>query len=219
MILEKPTFGVDKRFFGYATEDKMEFTRLGNTYRHIVYTDLINIPIMTAIDGTQKLHSVAGSLDIREVGVGTGTRFEQHKLLVAEMPCKCLACGQVDTTAPCQFGHIRQVRELWVSEQKERPTALRSKKHVLLFDEIKEILKVDILTKAVLVEHLRLHNQAVWGNKDVLAKRLLAFKRTLAEIVPVPSVAPPQLPAPLAVDFITFESNELDYAGSDDDEN
>lgn len=50
----------DRHFFGYATEDKMEFTMLGNEFRHVVHTNREAIPTLTAIGGTLKQHSVMG---------------------------------------------------------------------------------------------------------------------------------------------------------------
>jgi hypothetical protein len=41
---------------------------------------------------------------------------------------------------------------------------------------VKQILEIDKLTKAVLAEELRLRNQPITGNKDILAKRLLDSK-------------------------------------------
>jgi hypothetical protein len=208
-ILDKRTFVVDRRFFGYATEDKTEFTRLGNEYRHIVYTDRDNVPTMAAVEGTQKLHSVMGSLETRTTG-----GLKQHKLLVAHMPCACFSCKLYDHSgAECTFKKIRQQRELWVSERKERATAMQGTDHDLLYERVKTVLKLDKVTKKVLVEHLRLRNQAVWGKKDVLASRLLEFVTSQSENQ---EAVPSQ--HPLACTFATHQSTELDYIGSDDDE-
>jgi hypothetical protein len=163
---------VDRRYFGYATEDKTEFTCLGNEYRHNVFTDRNNVPTMAAVEGTQKLHSVMGSLETRTTG-----GLKQHKLLVAHMPCVCLSCRLDDNHygAECTFKEIRQERELRVSEKKERARAMQGTEHNSLYERVKTVLNIDKVTIKVLVKHLRLRNQAIWGKKDVLANRLLAF--------------------------------------------
>ena len=209
-ILEKRPFMVAKRFFGYGTQDKDEAIRLSNCFHHIIHTDRESIPSMAAIEGTQKLHSVVGSLKPRRVEI-SGRSTDQWKLVVASMPCACLSCRQM-TTAPCPFKHIRQERELWVSatrEQSERTP--RSTEHDELYEQVKQILEIDKLTKAVLIEQLRLRNQYILGNKDVLAKRCLIFENNLSEI---PAAVPPQLP--LASTFISDDA-QLAYDDSDSD--
>jgi hypothetical protein len=141
--------------------------RLGNLYRHIVYTDCDSDPTMAAVEGTQKLHSVMGSLETR-----TTSGIKQHKLLVAHMPCACLCCRLQDRNgAECTYKQIRQQQKLWVSDRKER--AMQGTEHNLLFERVKTVLKLNKVTKKVLVEHLRLRNQAIRGKKDVLATSTL----------------------------------------------
>jgi hypothetical protein len=67
-ILNKTPFMVDRRFFGYATEDKDTFKERSNQYHHIVFTDRNNVSRMEQIAGTQKLHSVAGDSDSERPG-------------------------------------------------------------------------------------------------------------------------------------------------------
>ena len=57
-ILDKGTFTVTARHVGYATENKEEYEKLGNEYRHVIFTDRTNVPSMKRIVGTQKLHEV-----------------------------------------------------------------------------------------------------------------------------------------------------------------
>jgi hypothetical protein len=206
-ILEKRPFMVTRRFFGFGTEDKDEAVRLGNRFRHIVHTDRESIPSMAAIEGTQKLHSVGGSLKPRTVEIA-GKSTDEWKLLVASMPCACLSCRHM-APAPCPFKHIRQEREIWVSEQRERTP--RSTEHDDLYERVKRILKIDKLTKAVLIGQLRLRSQSASGNKDVLAKRLLQFENNLTDIQ---AADPPQLP--LASTFISNDA-QLDYDDSDEE--
>ena len=47
---------------------------------------------------------------------------------------------------------------------------------------MKQISEIDKLTKPVLTEQLRLRDQPIAGNKDILAKTLLLFENNLSEI-------------------------------------
>jgi len=197
---------VDTRFFGYATDDKTEHRELSNRFRHIVHTDRMNIPTMTAIAGTQKLHSIVGTL-LKPTKVST---TNQWTLLVAQMPCACLSCRKV-TTAACQFEHIRQEREVVVSEQKEKPPVVpRSTEHDGLNEQAKTLLGVDSITKAELIKQLRLRSQPTSGNKDVLARRLLSFEKNQSEN---PTAGPVERPL-----VRTFISEDGDLYNDDSDE-
>ena len=210
-ILKKHTFVVDKRFFGYATEDKAEADKLANQFHHIVYTDRISNPDMAAVDGTQKLHSVVGSLEMSKVGDSI-----HHKLAVANMPCVCLSCRKV-VDLMCELKHIRQERILWACEQKERPPQPpRNTEHDSVLEQVSVILAIDKVSVAVLKHHLRLRNEATSGVKNVLAKRLLDYETRARARAEMPGAPPPQLP--LAVTYLTNGSTELDDAGSDQEE-
>ena len=63
-LLLRTPFTVSRRLFGFGTENKDEFEQLKNQYRHIVFTDRVNIPKMKRIDGTQKLHEVVGGTGV-----------------------------------------------------------------------------------------------------------------------------------------------------------
>lgn len=129
------------------------------------------------------------------------------------MPCACLSCRQLVTIEASPFRHIRQEREVKVSKQKDQ-APLRITGHDLLYEKEKGILQVDRVTKNVLVEQLRLRNQALTGTKDILATRLLAFEASQSEIG---NICPPQ--QPLAITSIKNDSIRLDDAGSDNDSN
>ena len=103
-----------------------------------------------------------------------------------------------------------QEREIKVIEQKEQAPR-RATRDDLLYEKIKNLLRVDKVTKSFLVEQLRLLQQPVTGKKDELATRLLACieSQTLTS-----DGGPPQ--QPLAFAFINNDSTRLDDAGSDD---
>jgi hypothetical protein len=61
------------------------------------------------------------------------------------------------------------------------------------------------------IEQLRLFNQPLTGNKDVLAQRLLCFENNLSTN---PAAGPPQLP--LARTLITDDA-QLDYDSDEED--
>jgi hypothetical protein len=212
-ILDKRPFMVNKRFFGYGTEDKDEFVRLRNRFHHIVHTDRENIPSMPRIKGTLKLHSVVGFLKPRTVEI-SGRTTDQWQLVLADMPCACLSCRKM-TEEACPFEHIKQERKVWVSAtraQSERTP--RSTEYAELYEQVKNILEVDKLTKALLVDQLRLRNQPIAGNKDVLARRLLLFVNDQSANA---AAGPPQLP--LASTFISNDEELAHGDDSDDDEN
>jgi len=87
-----------------------------------------------------------------------------------------------------------------------------SREHDSLYEQVKQILKVDKLTKAVLTEQLQLRNQPITGNKDVLARRLLLFESNLSENA---AAVPHQLP--LASTFIG-DVAQLVYDDSDEED-
>lgn len=60
-ILDKGHFVTTRRFFGFVTDDKEEFKRLGDQYRFVLFADRENIPWMETIKGTHALHSVVGA--------------------------------------------------------------------------------------------------------------------------------------------------------------
>jgi hypothetical protein len=162
-ILEKSTFTVTKRFFGYATEDKCEWERLAKEYLHVVHTDRINIPDMPAIKGTIAFHEAAGERD-------PTTTDSKWKLRVARMPCSCLSChGQI--LDPCKYMHVRQEELHWVCEQRTISMAPTE------FDQYKEqFTKIfegnGSITKTMPQDRLRLLGKPVSGNKSMLAERL-----------------------------------------------
>ena len=162
--------------------------------------------------GPKSLASIVGTL-LKPSKVLTIDQWkDQWKLLVAQMPCACLSCRKV-TTAACQFEHIRQEREVLVSEQKAKlPVVPRSTEHDALYEQLRNFLGVDRLTKAVLVSQLRLRNQPISGNKDVLATRLLSFENNRSEN----SEAGP-VERPLARAFISADA-DLDNDDSDEED-
>jgi hypothetical protein len=90
---------------------------------------------------------------------------------------------------------------------------MQGTEHDSLYERVKTVLDLNKVTIIVLVEHLCLKNQAIWGKKDILASRLLAFVTSQSknqEALPSQQT--------LAYAFITNESTELDYVGSDKNE-
>jgi hypothetical protein len=206
-ILEKSTFTVTKRFFGYATEDKCTWERLAKEYLHVVHTDRINIPDMPAIKGTIAFHEVAGERD------PATSNQSKWKLRVACMPCSCLSCrGQI--LEPCKYMHVRQEEVHWVGEQ----AASRGQRTISMasteFDQkYKEKLTSIFegngsVTKMMLQNRLRLLGKPVSGNKSMLAERLL--------VALVNGEMTSANDLPLAAEYITDEQ-ELDGVVDEED--
>ena len=127
--------------------------------------------------------------------------------------------GAASQTAACQFERIRQEREVLVSEQKAKPPVVpRSTEHDELYEQLKNLLGVDRITKAVLILKLRLRNQPISGNKDVLATRLLSFENNRSENnrSENPDAGPP-VERPLARAFVSADA-ELDNDDSDEED-
>jgi hypothetical protein len=78
---------------------------------------------MDKIACTQKLHSVAGCADSKQVGEGIGN--DQFRLVVGSYPCACLACRGL-STEKCPFEHIRNKEELWVRQKRPQDVAPRN---------------------------------------------------------------------------------------------
>jgi hypothetical protein len=208
-ILNKTAFMVSRRFFGYATEDLETFRKLSNQYHHILFTDRDNVPRMEQIDGTQKLHSVAGDSDSKRPGEGVGK--DQFRLVVASMPCACLAC-RGKSTQKCPYEHIRNERELWVQEKSLQDVTPRNANNIAAFQqyeaELQTILGVDKVTVKCLTAALRQRNLPLSGLKHEKAERLARYHRILLEN---PTAAQ------LACEYIV-DDDELGDEGSMDDE-
>lgn len=116
------------------------------------------------------------------------------------MPCACLSCRQVVEAEACPFRRIRQERGVKVSEQTTK--------------KVKNILKVDKVTRNILVEQLWLRNHATMGTKETFAIRLLAFVASESGICIVCT----PLQQPWAFTNINIDSTRLNDAGSDDDD-
>jgi hypothetical protein len=91
---------VSRRLFGCATEDMDTFRKLSNQYHHILFTDRNNVPRVENIAGTQKLHSIAGDSGSKRPEERLSN--DEFHLVVATMPCACLACRErpVEKKAP-----------------------------------------------------------------------------------------------------------------------
>jgi hypothetical protein len=203
-ILEKSTFTVTKRFFGYGTEDESEWARRSKEYLHVVYTDRTKIPDMPKIKGTITFHEAAGESDPNP------DNQRNWKLHVSHMPCACLSChGKI--TEPCKFMHIRQEEVHWVCEQAvcQRTSSTASTEFDNKYKErLTEIFNGNVsITKVMLRDRLRLLGKPISGNKSVLAQRLLVALDT--------GETPNALP--LASDYIT-EDRELESEDDEDDE-
>jgi hypothetical protein len=171
-ILRKGTFATSKRIFGYATEDEAEYASKKSEFEHILYTDRVKTETTKAIRGTIGLHSVIGTGDKRDVGKG-----EEWLLNVAAMPCACLSCrGLVNKI--CPYVDIRQEREEWVSLQpppRQNHSRAVEPEDALLFAKVCRLLNVDKLTKKPMEAFLKERNRPQYGNKRVLADRIVAF--------------------------------------------
>jgi hypothetical protein len=113
-IHDKGPFVVNERFVGLVVEDEDEANRLSNEFRHVIFSDRVNIPDSARIEGTQKLHSVAGHLPSQDTRKTTNGGVTKYRLTVAANPCSCLPCrGLVDSG--CPFVGVRDEREEWTS--------------------------------------------------------------------------------------------------------
>ena len=94
----------------------------------------------------------------------------------------------------------------------------RITEHDELYEQLKNLLGVDRITKAVLILKLRLRNQPISGNKDVLATRLLSFENNRSENnrSENPDAGPP-VERPLARAFVSADA-ELDNDDSDEED-
>jgi hypothetical protein len=86
-VLDKATFTASKRIFGFATDDKEQYEELRKVHEHIVFTGREKVPSIPRIEGTHKLHSVAGDPSSRKLSAdGTAT----FKLTNRAFLCECL---------------------------------------------------------------------------------------------------------------------------------
>jgi hypothetical protein len=121
-ILDKATFTTSKRFFGLATDGKEQYEESRKVHEHIVFTDREKTPSIPRIEGTHKLHSVAGDPSSRKLSAdGTAT----FKLTTREFPCDCLVCRKIFTDRECRFKHITKEQIHTVSEEVKGATRKR----------------------------------------------------------------------------------------------
>jgi hypothetical protein len=208
-ILNKTPFKVSRRFFGYGTEDRDVYTEKSSHYQHIVFTDRKVVPHMEPIAGTQKLHSVAGDSDSKRPGEGVGN--DQFRLVVASMPCACLAC-RGRSTQKCPYEHIRNEEVLWVRQKSLEDVVPRNAINTAVFQqyeaELKTILDVDNITVKCLTDALRQRNLPLSGLKHEKAERLVRYHRILREN---PAAAP------LACEYIVDDDEIVDDEPVDDE--
>jgi len=212
-ILDKTDFVTSKRYFGFATEDKVEFKRLEKEgYSHIVFTDRVNIPTMDVIKGTQMLHSIAGDPSSKEVS--TDGQHDSYSLIVGQMPCACQVCRGEITDQKCPYEHIRKERRIRVSEkvprqQKEGGNVRQppNPANEAMYDELGIKLRVDKVTVKELQAQLRERNLPFSGSKSTLAARLTLFFKRFDE-------HPGE--RPLATDYIRIDEEEDDSNKGDD---
>jgi hypothetical protein len=208
-ILNKTPFKVSRRFFGYGTEDRDVYTEKSSHYQHIVFTDRKVVPHMEPIAGTQKLHSVAGDSDSKRPGEGVGN--DQFRLVVASMPCACLAC-RGRSTQKCPYEHIRNEEVLWVRQKSLEDVVPRNAINTAVFQqyeaELKTILDVDNITVKCLTDALRQRNLPLFGLKHEKAERLVRYHRILREN---PAAAP------LACEYIVDDDEIVNDEPVDDE--
>jgi hypothetical protein len=156
---------------------------------------------MDKIACTQKLHSVAGCADSKQVGEGIGN--DQFRLVVGSYPCACLACRGL-STEKCPFEHIRNKEELWVRQKRPQDIVPRNANKNAAFKlceaELKTMLGIDNITVKILTDALRKLNLPLSGLKHEKAERLVRYHRILRE---TPTLAG------LACDYMV-DDDELD---------
>jgi hypothetical protein len=184
-ILDKTPFKVSKRIFGFVTEIKKEFEELRNKYKHILFSDRLNVPTMERLHGTLKIHSAKG-------GEPQDVATEKWHIQTAAMPCSCTSCRGM-TKDECKWKHIRKEKEQWVSKKakiKERPKNIEHQATLEKYEEeLKLTLEIDKVTVKVLQTKLKLHNLSTSGLKHILAERLALFLRPpKAPKLPDPSI-------------------------------
>jgi hypothetical protein len=177
-----------------------------------VFTDREKVPSIPTIEGTQKLHSVAGDPSSRELSPdGTAT----FKLITRAFPCECLVCQKVITDRECSFKHITKEHILTVGEEVEGATKKRADRTPELWGRLEELVRsklaLEKLTGKNLQSACRERNIPHTGTKLVMVKRLdLLFNRLEAN----PTAAP------LATDYIRDDqdlSDSDEEDGNDDD--
>jgi hypothetical protein len=102
-ILDKATFTTSKRFFGFATDDKEQYEELRKVHEHIAFTDCEKVLSIPRIEGTYKLHSVAGDPSSQKLSADGTAIF---KLTPRAFPCECIVCRKFITDRECSFKHI-----------------------------------------------------------------------------------------------------------------
>jgi hypothetical protein len=109
-------------FFGFATDDKEQYEELRKVHGYIVFTDREKVPSIPRIEGTHKLHSVAGNPSSRKLSAdGTAT----FKLTTRACPCECFVCRKIITDRECSFKHTTKEQILPVSEEVKGATRKR----------------------------------------------------------------------------------------------
>jgi hypothetical protein len=84
VLVEKSTFTVTKRFFGYGTEGKTKWEKRVKEYLHVVHTNRTKIPDMPKIKGTIAFHEGAGERD--------PNTDDKSKWKLLSHACRVLAC-------------------------------------------------------------------------------------------------------------------------------
>jgi hypothetical protein len=207
-ILGKTNFVVSRRFFGFASDDKVQFDELREQYEHIVFTDRDNKPpAIPRVKDTLKVHSAANNPASRQPSADGGP--DSYELSVGKMPCECLVCWGKINSCECPFQHIRREETLRVratlkrNQRQSDPSETEALK--LLEGSLRLKLGVDKVSCKILKNFLRSKNLPTSGRKLVLAERVgLFFER---------SEENPGEP-PLAMDYIRDDS---DLDDSDDD--
>jgi hypothetical protein len=158
-ILDKIPFKVSKRIFGFVTEIKKEYEELRNTYKHILFSNRLNVPTMERLHGTLKIHSAKG-------GEPKNVVTNKWHIQTAAMSCSCTSCRGL-TSEDCKWKHIRQEKEHWVSQKaktKSRPKNIEHQATLEKYEEeLKLTLETDKITVKILQVKLKLHNQNLWA--------------------------------------------------------
>jgi hypothetical protein len=175
-----------------------------------VFTDREKIPSIPRIEGTHKLHSVAGDPSSRKLSAdGTAT----FKLTTRAFPCECLVCRKIITDRECSFKHITKEQVHTVSEEvmgATRKRVDRTPEETELMRQLEELVCTKLGLEKLTVKNMqsacRERNIPHTGKKLEMVKRLdLFFNRLEAN----PAAAP------LATDYIR---DDQDLSDSDEED-